>query len=254
MSTVYKITKQICGSTNYKINPPVMDKDGMLLINEEEQERRWTEHFIEVLNRPGPQHPADIQPAERDLEIETFPPEKAEIKAATASLGNNKAPGTDSLCTDVFKTDPEMAAEILHPLFVEIWEKEKLPDDWTHGRIIKLLKKGNLADGSNWRGITLLSIPSKMFSKITMTRMKTTVDKLPCPQADFRKGRGTTEHIFTLQNILEQCNEWQRKICVNFIIDFEKAFDSVHKESLWKIRHYGIPEKLVLETQQPNSL
>jgi hypothetical protein len=29
-------------------------------------------------------------------------------------------------------------------------------------------------------------------------------------------------------------------------IDFEKAFDSLHRDSLWKIlRHYGIPQKLV---------
>ena len=37
----------------------------------------------------------------------------------------------------------------------------------------------------------------------------------------------------------------ERKIYVNFV-DFEKAFDSVHRESLWKIlRHYGIQEKLM---------
>ena len=123
MSTVYKITKQICGNTNYRVNPPVTDK-GKLLINEEEQERRWTEHFNEMLNRPELQHPADIQPAERYLEIETFPPDKAEIKAAIDTLRNYKAPGTDSLCADVFKTDTETAAEILHPLFVEIWKKK----------------------------------------------------------------------------------------------------------------------------------
>ena len=131
MSTVYKIMKQICGNTNYKVNPPVVDKYGKLLTNEKEQEWRWAEHFNEVLNRPEAQHPADIQPAERDLEIETFPPEKAEIKAAIATQGNNKAPGTDSLCANVFKTDPETAADILHPLFMEIWGKEELPDDWT---------------------------------------------------------------------------------------------------------------------------
>ena len=112
-----------------------------------------------------------------------------------------------------------------------------MPDEWTYGTIIKL---PNLTDCSNWRGITLLSIPRKMFSKIIMTRMKAIVDKLLRPeQAGFRKGRGTTEHIFTLRKILEQFNEWQRQI-------FEKAFDSVDRESLWEIlRHYGIQEKLV---------
>src|SRR5579871_6002493 len=64
-------------------------------------------------------------------------------------------------------------------------------------------------------------------------------------QAGFRKGRGTSEHMFTLRNILEQCSEWQRNIYINFI-DFEKAFDSIHRDSLWKIlRHYGIPQKIV---------
>ena len=95
-----------------------MYKNGRLLTNEEEQERRWTEHFNEVLNRPDPQQSAYIQSAERDLEIETSPPEKTEIKAAIAALGNNKAPETNSLCTEVSKTDSETAAESLLPFFL----------------------------------------------------------------------------------------------------------------------------------------
>ena len=32
-------------------------------------------------------------------------------------------------------------------------------------------------------------------------------------------------------------------------VDFEKAFDSVHRESLWNImRSYGIPDKMVRVT------
>ena len=31
-----------------------------------------------------------------------------------------------------------------------------------------------------------------------------------------------------------------------YFVDFEKAFDSVHRESLWNImRSYGIPDKMV---------
>ena len=67
-----------------------MDKDGRLLTNEDEQEKSWTEHFNETLNRPNAQHPADIQLAERDLDIETSPPKKAYIKTAIATAGNNK--------------------------------------------------------------------------------------------------------------------------------------------------------------------
>ena len=43
----------------------------------------------------------------------------------------------------------------------------------------------------------------------------------------------TTEQIFLLRNIIEQSIEWQSSIYINFV-DFEKAFDSVHRESLWQ--------------------
>ena len=77
-------------------------------------------------------------------------------------------------------------------------------------------------------------------------RIKKGVDrKLRKEQAGFRPGRGTTEQIFILRNILEQANEWRAPIYTHFV-DFEKAFDSVHRESLWAImRSYGIPEKIV---------
>ncbi|XP_041349267.1 uncharacterized protein LOC121368594 [Gigantopelta aegis] len=64
-------------------------------------------------------------------------------------------------------------------------------------------------------------------------------------QAEFRKGMSCRDHIFTLRQILEQSKEWNSTVYVNFI-DFEKAFDSIQRESLWRIlRHYCILSKLV---------
>ena len=64
-------------------------------------------------------------------------------------------------------------------------------------------------------------------------------------QAGFRRGRSCGEQIFTLRNIIEQSLEFQRPLVMNFI-DFKKAFDSVHRESLWSIvRGYGIPQRYV---------
>ena len=121
-----------------------------------------------------------------------------------------------------------------------------VPEVWTKGAIVKIPKKGALNDCNNWRGITLLSIPSKILAKVIINRMSAAVEKsLRREQAGFRKGKGCADQIFTLRNIIEQCNEWQRELHVNFV-DFEKAFDSLHRESLWRIlRHYGIPEKIV---------
>ena len=68
-------------------------------------------------------------------------------------------------------------------------------------------------------------------------------------QAGFRESRSTIDQIFTLRHILEQVNEWNATLYTHFI-DFEKAFDSIHRESLWNIMSiYGIPEELICLTK-----
>ena len=57
-------------------------------------------------------------------------------------------------------------------------------------------------------------------------------------KASFRPGCSCYDHIFTLRQILEQSKEWNAPLYPNFI-DFEKAFDSIHRDTLGKIlRHY----------------
>ena len=106
--------------------------------------------------------------------------------------------------------------------------------------IVKLPKKGNL------RGITLLSVVSKVMGKIVIDRIRTGVEsRLGKEQAGFRPGRGTTKQIFILRNIMEQSIKWQSPLYVNFK-DFEKTFDSVHRKSLWLIMlSFGIPSIII---------
>nr|KAG5694748.1 hypothetical protein BaRGS_002701 [Batillaria attramentaria] len=55
---------------------------------------------------------------------------------------------------------------MLHSLFSKIWEKEEVPAQWKEGIVIKLPKKGDLRDCSNYRGIMLLSVPGKAFDSV----------------------------------------------------------------------------------------
>ncbi|KAH9584422.1 hypothetical protein MS3_00006030, partial [Schistosoma haematobium] len=76
--------------------------------------------------------------------------------------------------------------------------------------------------------------------------MKDCVDaQLRDQQAGFRKDRSCTDQIATLRIIVEQSIEWNSSLYINFI-DYEKAFDSVDRTTLWKLlRHYGVPQKIV---------
>jgi hypothetical protein len=61
-------------------------------------------------------------------------------------------------------------AELLYPLILQIWEKEELPKQWK-GLLIKIPKKGALTKCGDWRAISLLSIPSKIFIRINLNRI-----------------------------------------------------------------------------------
>ena len=65
---------------------------------------------------------------------------------------------------------------MLYSLFSNIWENEELPALWKEGIIIKLPKKGDLRDCSNYRGIMLLSTPGKVLNRVLLERMKEAVD------------------------------------------------------------------------------
>ncbi|BHF76926.1 hypothetical protein SprV_0502002700 [Sparganum proliferum] len=64
-------------------------------------------------------------------------------------------------------------------------------------------------------------------------------------QAGFCAGRGCADQIFTLRRILEFRHSYQQPTAVCFI-DFAVAFDSVHRESLWRIMALdGVPAKII---------
>ena len=169
-STVNKINKQLCSNnTNHALH--VKDKQGKVITTDKEQAARWKQHFQEVLNRPDPAESADSPPSEVNLDIETKPPNTAEVRSAIENMRNGKAPGIDSLQTELLKADICTSTWVLTDLFHKIWEKEEVPKDWRQGLIFKLPKKGDLSNCNNWMGITLLSVPNKIFCRILLKRI-----------------------------------------------------------------------------------
>ena len=105
----------------------------------------------------------------------------------------------------MLKADLNASTKVLTDLFRKIWEKDAVPDDLNEGLIVKFPKKGSIQNCDNWRGITLLSIPSKIFYRILLGRIYAAVDlKLRQEQVGFRRGRGCIDQIFAARNVIEQ--------------------------------------------------
>ena len=106
------------------------------------------------------------------------------------------APGVVEISTEMLKHGKETVVEQLVELFNMIWQGVEVPADWKKGVIIKLPKKGSLKDCNNWRGITLLSTPGKVFSRVLLNRLQDAVDcTLRDEQAGFRRERSCTEQV-----------------------------------------------------------
>ena len=68
--------------------------------------------------------------------------------------------------------------------------------------------------------------------------------QLPDVQTVFRKGRGTRDQITNIRWIVKKAREFQKNVYF-FFIDYDKVFDSVYHNKLWKIcQEMGIPDHL----------
>jgi len=112
-----------------------------------------------------------------------------EVARAVKRLKNGKAASIDQIQPELLKYSDAVIPE-LALLCNIIWKSKRVPCDWQNGVIIPLPKKGNLADCNNWRGITLLSVPGKVFCSILLERVQAAdASQLQQEQAGFRLGR-----------------------------------------------------------------
>ena len=114
-------------------------------------------------------------------------PSKVEIKKTIRHLKNGRATGPDGIPSETIKADLNTSTKMLHELFGKIWETDEIPDDWKEGHLIK---KGDLKECKNWRGIMLLSTAGKVLNRIILERLKAELDKrLRDEQGGFQKER-----------------------------------------------------------------
>ena len=117
------------------------------------------------------------------------------------------------------------------------------PKSWTEGVIIPIHKKGNKGAVDNYRGITLLSVFGKLFTRVLNNRSTFWAESygiLIEEQGGFREKRSTIDNIFVYHSLINLVTEKGGEVYTAFV-DFRKAFDYVNRDCLWsKLITYGI--------------
>jgi hypothetical protein len=116
---------------------------------------------------------------------------------------------------------------------------------------VKIPKKGDYRNCKNWRGITLLVVTSKVFTRIILDRISGILETgIRKEQAGFRPNRSCADQINTLRIIIEQSLYFQSPLHLLFV-DYQKAFDSVDRIWIWKaLKERGLPNTFIKLIQE----
>lgn len=169
-----------------------------------------------------------------------------EVENAIEQLKKEKSSGEDGITNDIIKAMVEPLTPHLTKLFNSIIIQEKIPNDWKESIITLIYKKGDPLLIDNYRPICLLPTIYKLFSKVLLNRMSAQLEEQqPREQAGFRKGFSTTDHIFTVTQVMEKFVEHNKILYLAFV-DYTKAFDSISHECVWNcLREQGIHTKYI---------
>ena len=142
------------------------------------------------------------------------------------------------------RREGDTSEEVLLDFCNRIRSEEKIPEEWKKGLLI------NLSYCKNWRDIMFLNMASKVFCRVTLERIKIVLDEnLREEQAGFQAGRSCTDQMATLRTIVEQNTGWQ-SLDINFI-DFEKPFNSIGREVLWRLLRHWTATNRVRDMKRP---
>ena len=97
------------------------------------------------------------------------------IPAAIAKLKKGKAPGVCGISAEMLKAGGRIVAEWLHMIINLMWRKGEVAADWKKAVIVPIHKKGSKMLCNNYRGISLLSIPCKVYTRILDARVRSRI-------------------------------------------------------------------------------
>ena len=240
---VYQLIKKISGKTPPRPGIGIKDGNGVMLYEMDSIKQRWYDYGKQLFSsRSISNPPNDQSPGELEPEVML-----GEIRAAIKKLKNDKAAGLDGIYGEMIKAGGDTVVQAMKTIIDQIWKTGDWPSDWTQSEIITLPKVPGTQDCSKHRTISLISHASKVLLEIIRCRISHYVmPQIAEEQFGFVTGKGTTDAILTIRNIIEKTIKRQDQELWMMFVDYSKAFDSVQHSALWKsLIEFGTPEHLV---------
>ena len=168
------------------------------------------------------------------------------VEEQILKLKNGKATGLDGIGTRLLKAGSPVLSIYLTKIFNLSLKHGYVPKCWKTKRVSPIHKGESTTDPNNFRPISILPIPMKIFEKLVHGQVSEFIKAnklLSDRQSGFRKLFSTTTAVLDVSDyILEQMDN--KKFVGAVLIDLKKAFDTVdHKILLKKLWCYGFQDQ-----------
>ena len=132
-----------------------------------------------------------------------------------------------------------------------IWQSGEIPADWKKACTVFVHKEGDTADPSNFRPITLESVPLKIFTSYLRDSMFAFLKANGFIEHQIQKGflpniSGTFEHNAQMANVINTARMKQKSL-VTTLLDLKNAFGEVHHSLIPEVlKYHHIPTHVQL--------
>ena len=170
-----------------------------------------------------------------------------EIHMALKQMKNNKTPGIDGFPAEFFKLFWKQLGMLILKALNNSFEKGTLSTSLRQGLIVCLPQKGKQRQFiKNWRPLSMLSVLYKIAAAAIANRIKPYLTKLISEtQTGFVSGRHIGESTRLVYDIMDFTERHDISGQL-MLIDFEKAFDSISWNFIYKtLKFFGFGNNLV---------
>ena len=151
-----------------------------------------------------------------------------EFAAALQHLKPGKAPGPDSICSELMLHAGAALKSWLHDFLFSCSRRLKIPKIWRRALVVAIPKPTKpVGDPKSYRPISLLCVPYKILERLIYACVEPLIDPLfPKEQAGFRRGMSTVDEVVLLTQNIEDFFEAKKKASAVFV-DLTAAYDTV---------------------------
>ena len=124
----------------------VKNKDGVLLQEDQDIRRRWTEYCSDLYNNVEAHERSEevmkdlekISPAADETDQPLL---KDEVHKAIHKLKKHKSPGSDGIVGEILQAGGDALEEEIFSIMKSVWDEEAIPEEWTKSIIVTIPKR-----------------------------------------------------------------------------------------------------------------